>query len=80
MKLNCQRCGREWDYKGKSEWFTSCPTCRTSIKVKKPIIQIKKEWKYKGHITPKEYPQYTSCPRCKTSVIIKEEKNGTKSE
>jgi Zn finger protein HypA/HybF involved in hydrogenase expression len=33
--------------------------------------RCKKEWEYKGKITPnKEYPQYTSCPRCKSSVKI----------
>lgn len=35
MKLICQRCGYEWDYKGASEWYTSCPRCRTSINVRK---------------------------------------------
>ena len=35
MLLNCQRCGYEWDYNGKSKWYCSCPRCRTSIKVKK---------------------------------------------
>ena len=35
MKLKCQRCKYEWDYQGKSDWYTSCPRCRTSIKVKK---------------------------------------------
>jgi len=34
MKLKCQRCGREWDYKGKKKWFTSCPDCKTSVKIK----------------------------------------------
>ena len=34
MKLKCQRCGYEWDYKGKSKWYTSCPKCKTSVKIK----------------------------------------------
>jgi len=40
--------------------------------------RCKKDWKYKGNITPKPYPQYTSCPRCKTSVKIEVKKNNEK--
>lgn len=35
MKIKCQRCKYEWEYKGKSKWYTSCPKCRTSINVRK---------------------------------------------
>lgn len=35
MKLKCKRCNYEWDYKGNSEWYTSCPKCRTTIRVRK---------------------------------------------
>ena len=31
----CKRCGHEWDYKGKSEYYTTCPKCKTSINVRK---------------------------------------------
>ena len=34
MKLKCQRCKHEWEYKGKNKWFTSCPKCKTSVKIK----------------------------------------------
>jgi predicted nucleotidyltransferase len=34
MLLRCGRCGYGWEYKGKSEWYTSCPRCRTSVKVR----------------------------------------------
>ena len=34
-KLRCQRCKHEWKYMGKSEWYTSCPKCHTSVKVSK---------------------------------------------
>jgi len=30
MKLKCKKCGYEWDYKGKSQFYTSCPRCRYS--------------------------------------------------
>jgi len=35
MKVKCKRCDHEWDYRGKSLWYTSCPKCKTSINVKK---------------------------------------------
>lgn len=35
MKLKCQRCGHIWDYKGKSEYYCSCPICKTSISIRK---------------------------------------------
>ena len=33
VKLRCGRCGYEWLYRGKSEWYTSCPRCKTSVRV-----------------------------------------------
>jgi len=35
MELECQRCGKEWDYKGDSNYYASCPNCKTSVKVEK---------------------------------------------
>jgi tRNA(Ile2) C34 agmatinyltransferase TiaS len=35
MEIICLRCNHKWDYKGKSEWYASCPKCRTTINVKK---------------------------------------------
>ena len=35
MKLKCQRCGHNWDYKGKSKWYATCPMCKTSVNIKK---------------------------------------------
>ena len=34
VELKCKRCEREWDYKGNKTWFTSCPDCKTSVKIK----------------------------------------------
>lgn len=36
-KLRCPRqsCRHEWTYKGKGTWYTSCPRCRTSVKVER---------------------------------------------
>lgn len=33
--LKCQRCGYQWEYKGKSEWYAPCSRCKTSVNIKK---------------------------------------------
>jgi|TARA_Y100000034_G_scaffold116195_1_gene154233 hydrogenase maturation factor HypF (carbamoyltransferase family) len=33
MKLRCQKCKREWDYSGDKKYYTSCPDCKTSVKI-----------------------------------------------
>ena len=33
VKLKCQRCGREWEYTGDKKFYTSCPDCKTSVKI-----------------------------------------------
>ena len=35
MKLKCKRCEYEWEYNGESEWYASCPKCRTTVSLKK---------------------------------------------
>jgi len=37
MKMYCKRCKHEWNYKGKSKWYVSCPICKTSIPIKKGV-------------------------------------------
>ena len=32
--LKCQRCKHSWNYNGNAKWYTSCPICKTSVKVK----------------------------------------------
>ena len=39
--IKCQRCGYEWDYKGKSEWYAPCSRCKTSVNIKKQMIKNK---------------------------------------
>lgn len=29
----CHRCGREWDYTGRSDRYGTCPNCKTSVKL-----------------------------------------------
>ena len=31
--MYCKRCGYEWDYNGNSDWYASCPRCKTNIRV-----------------------------------------------
>lgn len=33
IKLKCKKCGRLWDYKGEKKFYTSCPDCKTSVKI-----------------------------------------------
>jgi len=33
MKLECKRCGYKWEYKGTGYMYTSCPRCRTNVKL-----------------------------------------------
>jgi len=32
-KLKCKRCGYEWEYNGTGYMYTSCPRCRTNVKL-----------------------------------------------
>lgn len=45
--LKCKRCGNEWNYQGKSEWYAPCSRCKTSINIKKQIGKNKQEEKKK---------------------------------
>lgn len=33
MRLKCKKCNREWDYSGDKKFYTSCPDCKTSVKI-----------------------------------------------
>ena len=34
MKLKCNNCKYEWEYKGLSEYYATCPRCLNKVKVK----------------------------------------------
>ena len=34
MKLKCNHCGYEWNYKGKSKYYATCPRCLRKVKVR----------------------------------------------
>jgi hypothetical protein len=33
VEAECHRCGREWDYTGRSDHYGTCPNCKTSVKL-----------------------------------------------
>ena len=35
IELKCKRCDYSWEYNGESEWYVSCPRCRTTVNLKK---------------------------------------------
>jgi len=37
IRLKCPRkeCGYEWNYGGKSKWYTSCPRCKMTVHVER---------------------------------------------
>lgn len=32
--LKCRRCGNEWTYKGKSQYYATCTRCLTKVPIK----------------------------------------------
>jgi hypothetical protein len=34
-ELTCQRCGHAWEYTGESDYWATCPRCRTNVKVER---------------------------------------------
>ena len=42
VKLKCKRCDYEWEYNGDSEWYASCPKCRTTVNVRKQKEEVSK--------------------------------------
>ena len=35
--MKCYHCGYEWDYKGASEFYCTCPKCMMKVNIKKAI-------------------------------------------
>ncbi len=33
MELECKSCGYEWDYKGESDYYATCPNCHYKVKI-----------------------------------------------
>ena len=34
MRLRCHHCGHEWDYKGKSKYYATCPVCYYKVRIR----------------------------------------------
>jgi len=34
MKLKCKHCKHEWEYKGKQEYYVTCPKCLYKVRIK----------------------------------------------
>jgi hypothetical protein len=47
MKLKCpnKKCKYEWDFNGKSKFYTSCPRCLHKVKIREEEDGRKKERK-----------------------------------
>jgi DNA-directed RNA polymerase subunit RPC12/RpoP len=39
VKLRCPHCGYEWDYKGKSMFYATCPRCMYKVNIKKHRVE-----------------------------------------
>ena len=33
IELKCQKCKKEWTYKGNNEYYATCPDCHSSVKI-----------------------------------------------
>ena len=38
IPLKCKRCGNEWEYAGSNTYFANCSHCRTSVNIKKQMV------------------------------------------
>lgn len=45
--MMCNNCKYEWNYKGKAEYYTSCPKCRWNVKIKgaAAVEEARIKWK-----------------------------------
>lgn len=34
MKVKCDRCEKEWEYKGKNKYYATCPDCHNAVKLR----------------------------------------------
>ena len=69
MLLRCQRCGNEWDYKGKRTHFATCSKCKTSVRLRprdkkpKPIYpEIQPQSRYPPRPQSTYYPSPAPAP------------------
>lgn len=77
VRLQCKHCYHEWEYKGKREFYTSCPNCHYMVNIKKGkeeerdnriLIKCDKcgySWEYSGK------RDIARCPECKHRIHVK---------
>jgi len=39
VKLKCPRCGWIWDYKGKKQYYATCPNCFRKVNIAKRKVE-----------------------------------------
>ncbi len=66
MKAKCYKCGWEWDYKGKSIRYLTCPKCLYKLNVKKALGKLPN--------LKEEIPTYLPKQKNPYKKIIKERK------
>jgi len=37
MKIKCNHCKYEWEYKGESKYYVTCPNCLYKVNIKKEV-------------------------------------------
>jgi hypothetical protein len=42
-KIKCNKCNHSWEYKGKSDYYVTCPSCYTKINISKQKINKTKK-------------------------------------
>lgn len=43
MKTECKKCGHKWNYKGKSKYYVTCPSCYNKIMVGRGRLKLLKD-------------------------------------
>lgn len=56
----CHRCGREWDYTGRSDHYGTCPNCNTSVKLHRGSERA--EPSDSPEVSPETEPTAERCP------------------
>ena len=41
VKCNNSECLNEWDYKGLSQWYATCPRCHANVRIRELIKGVK---------------------------------------
>lgn len=76
MELECRRCGHGWDYKGKSEWYATCPHCLNKVRIEERTVKENEELNKMKKIK-------ATCPKCgghNVHSLYKKETIGGKSK